>query len=51
MKSSKNQYYLKCTTSFYGYKLHAVCSLNGVIKNFDISPASVHDIHYLKDIG
>ncbi|MDR7793912.1 IS982-like element ISRa1 family transposase, partial [Riemerella anatipestifer] len=27
------------------------CSLNGVIKNFDISPASVHDIHYLKDIG
>ncbi|AZZ57959.1 MULTISPECIES: IS982-like element ISRa1 family transposase [Pseudomonadati] len=36
---------------FYGYKLHAVCSLNGVIKNFDISPASVHDIHYLKDIG
>lgn len=36
---------------FYGYKLHAVCSLNGIIKNFDISPASVHDIHYLKDIG
>ncbi|MRN15310.1 IS982-like element ISRa1 family transposase [Riemerella anatipestifer] len=36
---------------FYGYKLHAVCSLNGVIKNFDISPASIHDIHYLKDIG
>ncbi|WP_411332466.1 IS982-like element ISRa1 family transposase [Riemerella anatipestifer] len=36
---------------FYGYKLHAVCSLNGVIKNFDISPSSVHDIHYLKDIG
>ncbi|MBT0571968.1 IS982-like element ISRa1 family transposase [Riemerella anatipestifer] len=36
---------------FYGYKLHAVCSLNGVIKNFDISPASVHDIHYLKDSG
>ncbi|MRM94543.1 IS982-like element ISRa1 family transposase [Riemerella anatipestifer] len=43
-----------CTSQklyFYGYKLHAVCSLNGVIKNFDISPASVHDIHYLKDIG
>lgn len=35
---------------FYGYKLHAVCSLGGVIKSMDISKASVHDIHYLKDI-
>ena len=35
---------------FYGYKLHAICSLSGVIQSFDISPASVHDIHYLKDI-
>lgn len=37
-------------TAFYGYKLHAICSLSGVIQSFDISPASVHDIHYLKDI-
>lgn len=35
---------------YYGYKLHAVCSVNGVIGNFDLSQASVHDIHYLKDI-
>lgn len=37
--------------SFYGYKLHAVCSINGVFQSVDLSPASVHDIHYLKDIG
>jgi hypothetical protein len=35
---------------FYGYKLHAVCSISGVFQSFDLSPASVHDIHYLKDI-
>ncbi len=35
---------------FYGYKLHAVCSISGIIQSFDLSPASVHDIHYLKDI-
>lgn len=35
---------------FYGYKLHAVCSTNGVFQNLDITKASVHDIHYLKDI-
>src|SRR5690554_1644894 len=35
---------------FYGYKLHAVCSIEGVFQSFDLSTASVHDIHYLKDI-
>ncbi|AQX14152.1 MULTISPECIES: IS982 family transposase [Weeksellaceae] len=35
---------------YYGYKLHAVCSTEGVFHSLDISPASVHDIHYLKDI-
>ncbi len=34
----------------YGYKLHAVCTLDGVIKSFDITKAVVHDIHYLKDV-
>lgn len=34
----------------YGYKLHVVCSLDGVIRSFDLSKASVHDIHYLKDV-
>ncbi len=35
---------------YYGYKIHAVCSVEGVFKSFDLSKASVHDIHYLKDI-
>lgn len=33
---------------YYGYKLHAVCGLSGVIHSFDLTKASVHDIHYLK---
>ncbi|MDV3925530.1 IS982 family transposase [Elizabethkingia anophelis] len=37
-------------SAYYGYKLHAVCSVNGVFQSVDLSPASVHDIHYLKDI-
>ncbi len=41
--ASQNMYY-------YGYKLHGVCSVNGVFHSIDITPASVHDIHYLKDI-
>ena len=35
---------------YYGYKIHAVCSIEGVFESFDLSKASVHDIHYLKDI-
>ena len=35
---------------YYGYKLHAVCGLSGVIHSFDLSKASVHDINYIKDI-
>ena len=35
---------------FYGYKLHAVCSISGIFQSFELSPASVHDIHYLQDI-
>lgn len=37
-------------TYYYGYKFHGVCSVNGVFFSFDLSPASVHDIHYMKDI-
>jgi len=36
--------------SFYGYKLHAVCSLTGVFQSIDISAASVHDIHFFQDV-
>jgi hypothetical protein len=35
---------------YYGYKLHAICSVNGVFQSIDLSPASVHDVNYLKDI-
>ena len=35
---------------FYGYKLHAVCSSNGVFCDFELTQAAVHDIHYLKNI-
>jgi hypothetical protein len=37
-------------SNYYGYKLHAVCSVNGVFQSIDLSPASVHDINYLKCI-
>ncbi len=35
---------------YYGYKLHAVCGLRGVIHSFDLTAANVHDIHYMKDV-
>ena len=38
------------SANYYGYKLHAICSVDGVFQSVDLSPASVHDINYLKDI-
>lgn len=38
------------SNSYYGYKLHAVCTIDGVFTDFDLSQASIHDIHYLKNI-
>ena len=35
---------------YYGYKLHAVSSLNGVLHSFDLTKASVHDIRYLNNV-
>lgn len=35
---------------YFGYKIHAVCTTQGVLKTFDISKASCHDIHYLNDV-
>lgn len=34
----------------YGFNLHAVCGLNGGIPSFDLTRASVHDLHFLKDV-
>lgn len=35
---------------FYGYKSHAVCSASRVFSNIKLTPACVHDIHYLKNV-
>lgn len=35
---------------YYGYKLHAVCGIRGVIQSYDMTAASVHDLHYLNDV-
>lgn len=35
---------------FYGYKLHGVCSVDGVFHSLDITKAEVHDIHFLNNI-
>jgi hypothetical protein len=35
---------------FFGYKLHSVCSAAGVVQSLDLTKASVHDVHYLKDV-
>lgn len=37
-------------SKYYGYKLHAVCTVDGVFTDFNLTGASVHDIHYLKNI-
>jgi hypothetical protein len=37
-------------SSYFGFKLHAVCDKNGVFHSFDLTPAHIHDINYLKDV-
>jgi len=37
-------------TYYFGYKLHAVCGLNGVIHSYDLSKASVDDRKFMKDV-
>lgn len=37
-------------TYYYGYKLHAICGVSGVIHSYDLSKASVHDLHYMKNV-
>lgn len=41
--ASQNMYY-------YGYKLHAVCGISGVIHSYDMTAANVSDLHYLQDV-
>ena len=35
--------------TYYGYKLHAIVSPEGVIEQYDLSPAHQHDIGFLQD--
>lgn len=35
---------------YFGYKFHAVCGLSGVMHSYDMTPANVHDINYMKDV-
>ncbi len=35
---------------FYGYKLHLVTSVRGVFSSMDLTKASIHDLHYLKEV-
>lgn len=37
-------------SKYFGYKFHAVCDKNGVFHSFDLAPAHIHDVNYLKDI-
>jgi hypothetical protein len=36
--------------TYFGYKLHGLASLNGIIADFELTKASVADIHYLQEI-
>ncbi|MDZ7690888.1 MAG: IS982 family transposase [Balneolaceae bacterium] len=49
--SAPDKGYSAITEQYYiGYKLPLVVSLNGVYQSMDLTKASVHDVHYLKDI-
>ena len=37
-------------TYYFGYKLHALCGLTGVVHSYDLSKASIPDLDYMKDV-
>ena len=43
--------YCAAQSYYYGYKLHAVCGVSGVIHYCALTQASVHDLKYLNDAG
>ena len=43
-------YFASQGVHYYGYKLHTICGISGVILSFDMTVANVHDLHYLKDV-
>lgn len=49
--SAPDKGYSAITDQYYiGYKLHLVVSLDGVYQSMDMTKASVHDVHYLRQI-
>ena len=57
-KICKEEFYLSpdigfCASQnmrYYGYKIHAVCSVDGIFICFDLTQASVCDIYILKEV-
>ena len=49
-QSNNHGYCAAQKTHYFGYKLHAVCTVSGIFKAFDITKASAHDIHFLNDV-
>jgi hypothetical protein len=50
--SAPDKGYSAVTKSYYyGYKLHLITSVKGVFHSMDLTKASVHDVHYLKQIS
>jgi len=50
-ESSPDKGYSAINRQYYtGYKLHLVTSIEGVSVSYDITKASVHDIHFLNDV-
>lgn len=50
-ESSPDKGYSAINRQYYtGYKLHLVTSMEGVCFSYDLTKASVHDIHFLNDI-
>ena len=41
--ASQNQYY-------FGYKLHGICTYDGVFTSIELTKANVHDVKYLKNV-
>jgi len=51
LQSAPDKGYSAITKSwFFGYKLHLVTSVRGVVNSFQLSKASVHDLHFLDEI-
>lgn len=36
---------------YFGYKLHSVCTQQGVVVSYYLTPANVHDVRLLKDLS